>query len=264
VLRLGVALLCAYGVLCLLVFVGQKGLLYFPDRSSEAEALRRAQSLGLAPWRNARGELLGWRAPRSTPAPLRVLIFHGNAGNALDRSPYLALFDRARFDVVLFEYPGYGARPGSLGQEHFMPAAQEAFGLLRQEGPVLLLGESLGSGVAAQVAGAQPAAVSGLLLLTPFVRMGEVGARHYPWLPVKLLLRDRWDSGTALGAFRGPAAILIAGRDEVIGPDQGRRLAAACAGPVRLWQQAEATHNTLDLRPGSPPWNEMLDFVLPR
>lgn len=261
-LRMGIGLFSVYALLCLAVFVMQRRLLYFPDRSGEPEALQRARSLGLEPWRDGVGRLQGWRRPRATPAPWRVLVFHGNAGNALDRAYYLALFEPQRFEVVLFEYPGYGSRTGAPEERAFLEAGRAAFAQLSAEGPTLILGESLGSGVAAQIAAALPARVPGLLLVTPFASMTDVAAGHYPWLPVRLLMRDRWESAAALRSYRGPVAILVAGRDEVVGAAQGRKLAAACAGPVRVWEQAQATHNALDLRRGSPPWDEMLAFLL--
>lgn len=248
-----------YLLVCLLVALGQRGFMYFPARASEEEALRRARSLGLVPWRDDQGRLLGWRPERRGPAPWRILVFHGNAGSALDRHYYPPLFDPARFDVVLFEYPGYGPRGGSPSEALILAEAGRALDLLRGEGPVLILGESLGGGVACRLAGDRGEQVGGLLLVTPFARMAEVAGRHYPWLPVGLLLRDRWDALAAIRSFRGPVAVLLAGRDEVVGADQGWRLAKGCPGPVRVWEQPLATHNDLDL--GSREWQEMVAFL---
>jgi pimeloyl-ACP methyl ester carboxylesterase len=126
---------------------------------------------------------------------------------------------------------------------------------------VILLGESLGSGVAVQVAAAEPTLVAGLLLATPFARMTEVAAHHYPYLPLRLLLRDRWDSLGAIRSYSGPVALILAGQDEVVGAAQGRRLAQACGGPTGVWEVPWATHNALSLRPGDPPWTEALAFL---
>ena len=128
-------------------------------------------------------------------------------------------------------------------------------------GPVFLLGESLGSGVAVQVAAAEPGAVAGLLLVTPFARMTEVASHHYPLVPMRLLLRDRWDSQGAVRGYPGPVALLLAGRDEVVGAAQGRRLAAAVPGPVFVREVPWADHNGLPLEPGQSPWPELLGFL---
>lgn len=255
-------LLGGYSVLCLLVVVFQRSLMYFPSRAAEAEALATARSLGLEPWRDPGGGLLGWRPAPRGPG-LRVLVFHGNAGSALDRGYYLPLLERAGTDVILFEYPGYGARPGEPSQPSLVEAAVRALDQLRAEapGPVWLLGESLGSGVACAVAARQPGKVAGLLLVTPFARMTEVAAWHYPYLPVRWLLRDRWDNAAALATYPGPVALFIAGQDEVVGADQGRRLAAGTR--AQIWEQPEAGHNTFSTRPERPPWPQIREFMQP-
>ena len=252
--------LVAYGGLCLTAFLVQRRMMYFPDRSTEQESLLLATRLGLAPWRDPAGHILGWRRPVSGHQP-RVLIMHGNAGDALGRVDYLPMLEASGFEGVLLEYPGYGCRPGEPSQPGFMGEARSALSLLRTEGaPVFLLGESLGTGVAVQVAAAEPATVSGLLLVTPFARMTEVAAWHYPIFPMEILLHDQWDSLGAIRNYPGPVAILIAGRDEVVGASQGRRLASRCSGPLRVWEVTQAGHNDLPRHPGRP-WSEMLIFL---
>jgi uncharacterized protein len=253
----------AYAGLCLLVFVVQRSLMYFPERATEKAALERAAFARLRPWRDPQGMLIGWRPARAAEARDRILVFHGNAGSALDRVYYLAALGGPTREVVLFEYPGYGARPGKPGQPVLVNAALAAVERLHAEGdgPVWLLGESLGSGVAAQVAAREPAAVSGLILVTPVARMAEVAASHYPWLPVRALLRDRWDNLTALRAYHGPVVILVAGRDEVVGAPQGRRLAQSLSPAPRVFEQPEAGHNSVDVSPGADPWPQIRAIV---
>ena len=123
-----------------------------------------------------------------------MLVFQGNAGSALDRTPFVRGFERLGWEVVLVDYPGYGARTGAPTQTSLTEAGLEALDQLRREDdrPVYLLGESLGSGVAAQVARQRPDAVRGLFLVTPFSSMADVAADHFSWVPARLLLRDRW------------------------------------------------------------------------
>jgi hypothetical protein len=191
------------------------------------------------------------------------MVIHGNAGDALGRVDYLPVLEAAGFEGVLLEYPGYGPRPGRPSERALVADGRAALWQLKAEGPgpVLLLGESLGSGVAVQVASRGPGSVAGLLLVTPFARLTEVAAHHYPFLPMRLLLRDRWDSLGAIGGYAGPVAILVAGRDEVVGAAQGRRLAGAVTGPVQLREVPWAGHNGLPLAPGRAPWPELLAFL---
>lgn len=251
-----------YAALCLLAFLAQRRMMYLPDREPEPEAVERAVGVRLVPWRDTKGAVLGWRRAARSGAP-RILVLHGNAGDALGRMDYLPVFEAAGFEGVLLEYPGYGPREGERSEASLVADARAALHQLKAESnaPVILLGESLGSGVAAQVAAAEPRLVAGLLLATPFARMTEVAARHYPYLPMKLILRDRWDSLGAIRGYRGPVALVIAGQDEVVGAEQGRRLAQGCPGPIRIWEVPRATHNSLPLTPGRPPWSEALAYL---
>lgn len=252
-----------YAGVCLLAFAFQRRLLYFPQRYGEEAALAEARRLGLAPWRDGQGALRGWRAPAAGAPRARLLVLHGNAGSALDRLHYAAALAPQGVEVFLLEYPGYGARPGAPSLASLSAAAVDGTRALAALGPepVLLLGESLGSGVASRVAALAPEAVRGLVLVTPYARLVEVARIHYPFLP-GLVLRERWAPLDDLAAWRGPTAVVVAGRDEVVTPAQGRRLYQALRGPRRLWEQPEADHNGLDLEPRQPLWPEVLLLLL--
>jgi hypothetical protein len=165
--------------------------------------------------------------------------------------------------VILFEYPGYGARDGEPSQASFVEHALRAVTQLRKEapGPIWLLGESLGGGVASQLAARRPTDIAGLLLVTPFARMTDVAAWHYPYLPVRFLLRDRWDNVSALAGYPGPIGLFIAGRDEVVGTAQGHLLASSLGTRARIWEQPGAGHNTFTTRPDAYPWPGIRAFL---
>ncbi len=260
-LRVAIAAVLLYAALCVLVYLAQRSLLYFPAHASAEAALAHAQRVKLQAWRDEAGGLLGWRPPAT--APVRILVFHGNAGSALWRDYYNVALGGAAREVILFEYPGYGARPGVVTQASLVEAGTAAVARLRREvpGPVWLLGESLGSAVASQVVARDPAAVAGLILVTPLARVEDVAATHYPFLPVRWLLQDRWDSVAALAAWHGPTAVLIASEDEVVGAEQGRTLARSLTPAPRVWEQAGATHNRVDFRSGATPWPEIRALV---
>lgn len=241
----------------------QRRLLYFPERSELAAAQARAARLGLTPWLDLSGGLRGWRrSPVADQVPrARLLVLHGNAGSALERFTYLAALHPRGVEVVLLEYPGYGARPGSPSQQALTAAAVEAIDALAAEGaPIWLLGESLGSGVAAAATAQRPTLVRGLLLVTPFAELAAVARHHYPFLPTWLLL-DRWAPLRDLSGWRGPAVVLLAGADEVVTRGEGERLFATLAGPKRLLVEEGAGHNGLDLSPGLAFWDEAVGFL---
>jgi uncharacterized protein len=249
-----------------LAYVAQRRLMYFPERSSVEDALQRASRLGLEPWR-LDGVLVGWR-DRSPPDGARavLVVLHGNAGAAHHRAYFVEAFRAAApalpLDVRLLEYPGYGPRPGVPTEETLVAAAREALAAARAEGkgPVFLAGESLGSGVAALAAAADPAAVDGLVLVTPLASIPAVARRHYPFLPAAFY-RDSYRADRALVAYGRPVAFLLAGDDRVVFTDIGRALFETHSGPKRLWVEERAGHNTLTWDPRLPRWREIVEFL---
>lgn len=236
----------------------QRRLLYVPSRADSRVMLAVAKNDGFAPWENA-GRRIGWK--RSVPfARGRALILHGNAGMALNRIDYGRDLQQASgFDVFILEYPGYGDRPGAPGEGSFVAAAEEAFGLVAAGGPVHLVGESLGTGVAAHLAARHPDQVAGLLLFTPFDRLVSVARHHMPIFPVRWMLRDRFESVEHLERYHGPVGILLAGNDEVVPDKFGRRLYDGYRGPKKLWEAPGASHNDVYDRPPGW-WQEVVRF----
>ncbi len=260
-----IAALC--GGLFLLLFLAQRRLLYFPSREEPSLATRAASQLGLAPWSDGQGRLLGWRSPVRGGAGGRLLVLHGNAGSALDRAYLRDVFQAPgvapRLEVFLLEYPGYGPRQGAPSERSLVDAAVEAIELLRRESPLPLavVGESLGSAVAALAATERPGSVNALLLVTPLASVPAVARRHYPFFP-PFLLRDTFHADRALPRYRGRVAFLVAGRDEVVFTDLGESLFRAFPGPKRLWVDEAAGHNTIDYDPRQGRWSEMVAFLL--
>jgi pimeloyl-ACP methyl ester carboxylesterase len=267
VARLLALAVAAAGPLAAALWLAQRRLLYFPAREARPSAERRAHALGLEPWEEG-GVLLGWRAPVSG-ARARLVVFHGNAGSALDRAYVVAAFRRALPDVpvevLLAEYPGYGPRPGTPSEPALREASHAALAAARRGSPglVIALGESLGSAVAAVAAGDDAAAVDGLLLVTPLASVPAVARRHYPFVPAGFV-RDRWRADRALPRYGGRVGFLLAGADEVVFADLGRALHDAYPGPKRLWVEEGALHNGLRWDPSSPVFREMLAFALGR
>ena len=148
------------------------------------------------------------------------------------------------------------------GAHHF--ESHPAITQLQQDShkPILLVGESLGT-VVADIAGSrQPAAVRGMLLVTPFPNLSILAQQHYPGLPA-WFLRDRFRADAALATFPGPVAFLIAGQDLIAPPGLGLAFIDGYPGIKRLWVEANAGHNSLDYRPNRTLWREVLAFLTP-
>ena len=265
-LRLARVCALVYLGLCLLVAGCQNKMLYFPARHTETEALALAAENRLEAWRDAHGKLIGWKRP-APRAAARLLVFHGNAGCANDRAYYADAFGPldggGTWEVCIFEYPGYGSREGSPGKGSFIAAGRAAVEnlLAADRRPVFLLGESVGSGTAAALAGEMPEKIAGAVMMIPFARLAEVAKAKFPWLPVSLLLRDKFDNIATLANYRGRVAFVIAENDEVVGAAQGRKLHASYAGPSKLIVLPGATHNNFPNGPDAPWFREASDFV---
>jgi pimeloyl-ACP methyl ester carboxylesterase len=267
-LRLLLLLVAGYVGLCLAAFLAQRRMLYFPQPQEPSAALREARSRNLEPWMDENGHILGWRARHPSGQPVgTLLVFHGNAGSALDRTYVREAFQSPTLpfalDIVLLEYPGYGPRAGTPAESTILLAGVEAIDRLSQESrpPIYLLGESLGSAAAVLAAARRPATVKGLLLVTPLKSIPAIARRHYPILP-SFLVRDTFHADQALEGLHMPIGFLVAGQDDVVFPDLGIQLYARYQGPKRLWLDEQALHNTLDLSPALTRWREMLAFVM--
>jgi pimeloyl-ACP methyl ester carboxylesterase len=249
--------------LCILavVFLTQRRFLYHPRKASLESSLPFAALVGLDPWYNAAGNLIGWKRLSGSQAPHdRVLVLHGNAGSAANRAHYaLNLAAAEPCDVFILEYPGYGPRPGSPNQAAILKAADEAFTLLEKSGAVRLIGESLGTGVASYLAGAHPTKVSGVLLIAPYHNLPDAAQYHMPFFLAKWLLRDRFPAASWLDNYHGPLAVVLGTDDIVIPMRFSRRLFDAYAGPKKLWEIPGASHDDLANRPAAW-WKELLLF----
>ena len=237
----------------------QDRLLYYPTRVTVAEAAAG----GLQPWPDA-ADFRGLLAPASARVRGTALVFHGNAGHAGQRAYLAAALSATGLRVILAEYPGYGPRDGALGEASLVAYAAQSIALAhRQFGPPLLVvGESLGAGVAAAAAARQPAQVAGLMLITPWDRLEHVAAHHYPWLPVKWLLRDRYDSAAHLAAGGRPVVVAVAAQDDIVPARFGQALYEALPPPRRLLTMHDAGHNDWPARVDATWWQGAVDFLL--
>jgi hypothetical protein len=242
--------LLAYVALCALLFLMQRRLLYFPGSSPAAEQQAFASRANLQPWVDATGTHLGWkREPADAALAEPWLVLHGNAGQAVQRAHWADALATVRpgrtLAIYILEYPGYGGRPGAPSQASLTAAALAAFDAIPISSParIHLLGESLGCAVAAQLAQARPQRTGGLVLVSPFNRLADVAAHHYPWLPVRWLVKDQWASAAALRDFPGPVAILAAERDHVVPARYAQRLHDDFPGPKRFTLIPGEDHN---------------------
>jgi pimeloyl-ACP methyl ester carboxylesterase len=255
ILRLAIA--------CLIVFAGiamfQDRLLYFPDKASLGDMI----SGGLRAW-PAPQDFRGLVAEPNGSVRGTVIVFHGNAGHAGHRAFYAKALTPLGLRVILAEYPGYGPRDGAVGEQNLVSDAEQTIAVAHRlhGAPLLLIGESLGAAVAAKAGARQRDKTAGLLLITPWDRLENVGAYHYPWLPVKWLLRDRYDSVVHLASFGRPILVAVAERDSIVPARFGTALYEALSDPKRLTVLKGAEHNDWPSRIDDTWWREATRFLL--
>lgn len=261
-LRILAILFIAYAVIVSLVFLMQRRLLYLPSQTLPSSSqLARA---GLRFWPVDGDSYRGFVSAVSPPwRNGTVIVFHGNAGAAWQRSYYVKALEPLGYRVLLAEYPGYGGRAGEPSEAVLVADAQETLRRAYKEfgPPIYLWGESLGAAVVAAVAAQPSAPVAGLVLLTPWDSLTELAQGIYPFLPVRWLLLDRYDSVRNLKGVSLPIALVIAERDEVIPPEHSQRLYAALSSPKRRWVLPNAGHNSWPVEPHHGWWQEVMTFV---
>jgi fermentation-respiration switch protein FrsA (DUF1100 family) len=223
-------------------------MLFVPSRSLEwtpADADLPFADLEIATQDGER--LHGWWIPARGRAAGHVLLCHGNAGNVGDRITHAALLTAAGFDVMLFDYRGYGrssGRPSEQGTHRDARAARAA--LLARPGVdperVLYLGESLGGAVALALALEAPPA--GLVLQSTFTSVRDMAKRHYPFIPGSLV-PDAYPSLARIDSLQAPLLVIHGERDAIVPPMHGDELFAAAPEPRRLHRVAGAGHNDL-------------------
>ncbi len=191
--------------------------------------------------------LLAWfMPPASRTAPV-VLCLHGNAGHIGHRAYRLTPFQHLGWGVLMLEYRGYGGNPGHPSETGLLNDARAGYAALRaMDIPperIFLWGESLGSGLAAQLAAEQP--VAAVFLEAPYTSITDIARARFPFAPVRWLLRDHFDTMRVIADIHAPVLVMHGVRDRTIPVAMGRAVHAAAHQPKELWIAPEAGHADL-------------------
>jgi uncharacterized protein len=244
-------------------YLFQNTLLYHPDTTSLTQLIQRVKDSPVQLWPEANEDYRGLIAlPHLADTRGTIVVFHGNAGSAYDRQYYVKALEPLGYRVLLAEYPRYGARSGSLGEQNLVSDAVATVKAIRQEfnGPLYVWGESLGCAVATAVASDKSLMVDGLVLITPWNNLPDLAQSIYWFLPAKLLVKDRFDNTANLQNFKNPVAVLMADADEIIPNKHTLAFYEAIRSPKRLWIFRNAGHNTWPISPNEKWWREVTDF----
>jgi len=242
-----VVVLAVLGAL-LLIWLGQRTLIYFPDRDVPSPAVTGLADVDVVQIPAADGVTLqGWFLPSRAQSPSpTVIVFNGNAGNRAYRASLAAALRSQGLSVLLFDYRGFGGSGGSPTERGLYEDARAVRRYLAgrrdvRADRVVYFGESLGTAVAVRLAVEHPPAA--LILRSPFTSLADVGRLHYPILPVRWLLRDRYNSIDAIEGVRSPVLIVAGDRDRIVPLELSRRLFERTPEPRELVVVRGADHN---------------------
>lgn len=245
-----------------LLWALQRQLIYLPSAEAvppAATVLPAGQDVVLETTDGLR--LGAWFLPARPPArDMAVLVANGNAGDRSSRAALARSLAARGFSVLLFDYRGYGANPGSPSEEGLARDVRAAQEFLEAGGyppdRLLYFGESLGAAVVTELASTVPPA--GLVLRSPFVDLASVGQLHYPFLPVRTLLRDRFPLAEQLASVPAPVTVVYGSADSVVPAEQSRTVARAAPRLHAAVEIVDADHNDPALVSGK----RLLDAVV--
>jgi hypothetical protein len=257
-----VTLAAGYLAIAALLFFAQRSLLYQPPARAELPSPDQGALLRIPGPPEAPEVVATWLAP-STPTAFTVVAFHGNAEQLADGLGLARTLHSLGLGVLSVEYPGYGLSPGAPSRTSLVAAAQTA--LTHLHGPLgvpvsrtAIFGHSLGSAVAAELAAAGQGAR--LVLVSPMTSIREMAGLVAPFLPVSLLVRDRFDTLALAPRLPERTLILHGTNDEVIPFRMGQTLSRALPR-ARFVPIAGGQHNDLFAAYGREVWPQLATFL---
>jgi fermentation-respiration switch protein FrsA (DUF1100 family) len=231
-----------------LLYVAQRRLIYLPDRTQPDPARTGLAGIEVLQLQSRDGaRISAWYLPPVDASDFVVLYLHGNGGHIGYRGERLRSFHAAGWGALLLEYRGYGGNPGDPTEAGLVLDAEAGLAALQRmglaPGQIVLWGESLGTNLAVRLAAKGEFAA--VILESPFTSVAALGRKSYPFVPVDLLLKDRFDTAARVAAVRSPTLVLQGGRDRLVPLAMSRGVFDALTAPKELWTAPEADHNDL-------------------
>lgn len=263
-----IGFVAVYALIVGVMFTYQRDFIYRPDQIRRVQPsyypmlagvqeveLKTADGLKVYAWY--------WPAPAGRPT---VAIFHGNGGSLRSQRYRLAYFKDAGMGVFLLGYRGYAGSDGSPSEDGLYEDARTSLAWLNAngvaDGSIVLYGESLGTGVASKMATEHK--VAAVVLESPYTSLTDVAEWQFPYLPVRWLMWDRFDTLSRIGEVKAPVLVMHGDRDVVVPQDFGRQVFSAANAPKEsLWLEGRG-HNEIFDNGGFTATRDFIDRLFSR
>lgn len=247
-LKILLNLVIAYVIFLLFLYLIQRTMIYYPAQKAPSPANAGVPEMEVIQLETNDGLMLNsWYRAATEPNLPTIVYFHGNAGHIGNRAFIVKPFLDEGYGVLLLTYRGYSDNPGKPSEEGLYQDARAAMDFIKDKGVseqcTVLYGNSIGGAVAIQMA--TEYSVGAIILQSPFTSLGEVGQHHYPFLPVKWFIKDKFTSIQKVDQIDVPVFILHGDSDWIIPPKFSRKLYEALPGPKQLEHIPNKGHNDL-------------------
>lgn len=260
--RIAIIMGCLYLAMFAAMVLGQRFILYVPHTAEMQPAEFGLKGVTAERFSVSGGEqVIVWHA-RPTTRTETILYFHGNGGMLGHRSDRFAFLQSQGYGLVVLSYRGYGGSSGRPSEAANVADAVMLYDWLRQRGvppiKIVLFGESLGSGIAVQLAA--QLSVGAILLDSPYSSIEDVAAARFWWLPVRGMVWERYDSMAHVAKLRAPLVVVQGDRDGIVPPHLGAKLVDA-ATVRKLLIVRDGEYHTPSIE---PVWSQIERFLGPR
>lgn len=255
--RLTIIAALAYAAICVAMVVLQRSMIYLPAKGAHAPDAFGLAGVEVEKLTTPDGETVEtWRWKGTSDKPV-IVFFHGNAGNLEHRHAIFRMFMDLGYGFVALDYRGYGNSTGSPSYGSIIGDARLVLDRTLAAADfsgrkVVLYGESLGTGVATEIAVGRD--IAGVILQSPYTSIAAAAAERFPWLPVRFLLTERLSNITHVAAINAPLMILHGDRDELFPLQMAKEIFDKATGPRKLEILQRTGHN--DIHP-----EDIEDFV---
>jgi fermentation-respiration switch protein FrsA (DUF1100 family) len=253
--------LISYLSILLVVFFAQRSLLYYPPGDPGPPAVHGLADAQVIEVSTADGlRLRSWFIPPRDMGKPVIVQFHGNASWLAGRTDFSRNLADLGYGILITSYRGYSGNPGAPSEQGLYADARASLDWLNKQGlGFVLVGESLGTGVAVQMATEYPA--RGVVLEAPYTSIAATAQHHYWYFPAYWLVRDRFDSLSKIDRIKAPLFIVHGAEDNVVPTKFGRQLYEKAMEPKQAHWVSGSGHNDYYGGFAGPAWQALLDFL---